>query len=101
MPISEINRKIEVYMKGVICIGDKTTHGGQVLSGSGKMKFAGIGVARLNDPVSCPQHGNTFIIEAHPSFKDNGIPVAFHGHHCGCGCTLISSQKGATVIAIR
>lgn len=78
-------------MKGIIRIGDTTTHGGQVLSGSGRMNFAGMGVARLNDLVSCPLHGDTTIIEAHPSFKDLGIPVAFHGHRCGCGCTLISS----------
>ncbi|HII2652687.1 TPA: PAAR domain-containing protein, partial [Escherichia coli] len=26
-----------------------------------------------------------------------GIPVAFHGHKCGCGCTLISSFAPAKV----
>lgn len=33
-------------MKGIVRIGDKTTHGGQVLSGSGTMKFQG-GVWRV------------------------------------------------------
>nr|WP_222931744.1 MULTISPECIES: PAAR domain-containing protein [unclassified Pseudomonas] len=45
------------------------------------------------DPVDCliPGHGRTEIAEGHPAFHDHGIPVAFHGHRCACGCTLISS----------
>ena len=33
------------YMLGIIRIGDKTTHGGAVQSGSAEMIFGGIGVA--------------------------------------------------------
>ncbi|MCA4823749.1 MAG: PAAR domain-containing protein [Serratia rubidaea] len=85
-------------MKGIVRIGDKTTGGGQVQSGSEKMVFAGIGVARLNDPVSCPipGHSPSYITEGHPTMMDNGIPVAFHGYKCSCGCTLISSLTNAT-----
>lgn len=87
-------------MKGVIRIGDKTTSGGSVLSGSPLMKFCGIGVARVGDPVICPIpiHGPTVIAEGHPTFKDHGVPVAFDGHRCACGCALISSlpQAGAS-----
>lgn len=87
-------------MLQIIRKGDKTTHGGSVLTGSDEMKFGGIGVARKGDEVSCPQqgHGPTTIIEGNPDFLDtNGIPVAFHGHKCGCGCTLISSFSAAKV----
>ncbi|WP_286781721.1 PAAR domain-containing protein [Leclercia sp. UBA1284] len=86
-------------MKGIIRVGDKNTGGGSVLSGSTNMKFCGIGVARLGDPVSCPieGHGPTVIAEGHPTFKDNGLPVAFHGHRCACGCTLISGLPQAAV----
>lgn len=85
-------------MKVIVRIGDKTTGGGQVLSGSTKMKFAGIGVARLNDPVSCPLlgHSPSYISQGHPTLKDHGIPVAFHGYTCTCGCTLIASLTNAT-----
>jgi len=85
-------------MKGIIRIGDKNTGGGSVLSGSSKMKFSGTGVARQGDPVSCPikGHGPTVIAEGHPTFKDNGVPVAFDGHRCACGCPLISSLPQAT-----
>lgn len=85
-------------MKGIIRIGDKTSGGGAVLSGSTTMKFHGIGVARVGDPVSCPVpgHGETVVAEGHPVFKDNGIPIAFHGHHCACGCMLLTSLPTAT-----
>ncbi|MCU8820529.1 PAAR domain-containing protein [Klebsiella quasipneumoniae] len=66
---------------------------------SSNMKFCGIGVARLGDPVSCPikGHGPTVIAEGHPTFSDHGIPVAFHGHRCACGCILLSSLPQARV----
>ncbi|ECR5116572.1 PAAR domain-containing protein, partial [Salmonella enterica] len=76
-----------------------TTHGGSVISGSDTMIFGEIGVARKGDKVSCPipGHGPTTIIEGNPDYLDNGLPVAFHGHKCGCGCTLISSFDPAKV----
>lgn len=84
-------------MKGIIRIDDQTTSGGTVLSGSSVMKFGGIGVAREGDPMMCPMpgHGRTVIAEGHPAFKDNGVPVAFHGPCCARGCTLISSLPAA------
>jgi len=86
-------------MLQIIRKGDKTTHGGVVLTGSDAMKFGGIGVARKGDLVSCPivGHGMTIIIEGNPNYLDSGIPVAFHGHKCGCGCSLISSFAPAKV----
>lgn len=85
-------------MKGIIRVGDKTTSGGSVLSGSTHRKFHGIGVARIGDPVSCPipGHGPTVVSEGHQTFKDNGVPIAFHGHRCACGCALITSLPEAT-----
>jgi uncharacterized Zn-binding protein involved in type VI secretion len=79
--------------------GDKTTHGGQVLTGSETMLVGGIGVARKGDQVSCPKegHGPTTIVEGNPDYLDHDIPVAFHGHKCACGCTLISSFSAAKV----
>ncbi|ALE87961.1 PAAR domain-containing protein [Pseudomonas versuta] len=84
-------------MQGIIRKDDKTTGGGTVLAGSSAMKFGGIGVAREGDPVFCPVpgHGRTVIAEGHPVFRDNGVRVAFHGHRCACGCTLISSLPAA------
>ncbi|HFM0438515.1 PAAR domain-containing protein, partial [Klebsiella pneumoniae] len=39
----------------------------------------------------------TTIIEGNSDYLDHGIPVAFHGHKCACGCTLISSFAAAKV----
>ncbi|WP_428943307.1 PAAR domain-containing protein [Pantoea sp. FN060301] len=84
-------------MKGIIRTGDTHTGGGTVLSGSTTMSFEGRGVARLGDPVSCPLpgHGQNVIAEAYSGFRDHGIPVAFNGHQCACGCVLISSLPHA------
>ena len=53
-------------MLQIIRKGDKTSHGGSVLTASETMKFGGIGVARKGDKVSCPVpgHGPTTIIVA-------------------------------------
>lgn len=74
-------------MLQIIRKGDKTTHGGAVLTCSDKMKFGGIGVDRKGDKVSCPISGHcpTIIVEGNPNYLNNGIPVAFHGHKCACG----------------
>ncbi|WP_336293480.1 PAAR domain-containing protein [Cronobacter dublinensis] len=86
-------------MLPIIRKGDKTTHGGAVVTCSSTMKFGGIGVARKGDKVSCPipGHGMTVIIEGNSRYLENGIPVAFHGHKCACGCSLISSFVPAKV----
>ncbi|MCO6060481.1 PAAR domain-containing protein [Pseudomonas sp. MOB-449] len=87
-------------MKGIIRIGDKTTGGGTVLAGSTDMIFSGLGAARLGDPVSCPLpgHGPTVIAEGHADFCNGGIPVAFHGHRCACGCLLLTSLPDVTAL---
>jgi uncharacterized Zn-binding protein involved in type VI secretion len=36
------------------------------------------------------------VAEGHPYFNDNGVPIAFHGHRCECGCTLITSMPAAS-----
>lgn len=80
-------------MKGVIRFGDKTDHGGSVISASPTFLCWGKGVARVGDLVACPKdgHGVTPIVEGHATFTDRGKPVAFDGHRAACGCKLISS----------
>lgn len=58
-------------MKGIIRIGDKSTGGGTVLSGSTVMRFKGLGVACEGDSVRCP--------------------VAFERHRYACSYALFSS----------
>ena len=89
--------------KKIIVVGDDTSHGGKVKTGSFDRKIDGKSIARLGDLVDCPQkypnkkpHGVNKIIEGSSSYLIDGIPVALEGHHTECGCTLIGSMS-ATV----
>jgi len=57
----------------IIVVGDSTDHGGKVISGSPLHDVDGKPIARLGDPVDCPQqypggkpHGVNKIVTAHP-----------------------------------
>jgi uncharacterized Zn-binding protein involved in type VI secretion len=80
-------------IKGIIRIGDRTDHGGEVITGSDTMEFGGKKVARVGDLVRCPRegHGVNPIVEGSAHFTDRGRKVAFHGMKAQCGCSLLSS----------
>lgn len=80
-------------MKGVIRLGDATSHGGKVIAASGTAFVNGIAVARQGDACVCPINGHSpcVIAEGDPLVLVGGIPVAFQGHKTSCGATLISS----------
>jgi uncharacterized Zn-binding protein involved in type VI secretion len=82
-------------MKGVVRLGDSTTHGGKVIAASGTSFVHGIAVARQGDACSCPVigHSSCVIAEGDPSVIDGGKPVAFEGNKTSCGATLISSSS--------
>lgn len=74
----------------IILAGDTLReYGGKVLTGH--YLCFGKGVACKGDPVLCNEHGMTTIAEGSTLSTVDGQPVAFHGHHCACGCTLVSS----------
>lgn len=82
----------------MIVVGDTTSHGGKVITGSETHTIGDKQIARLHDLVDCPKsypdgrpHGINKIIEAHPTVTIDGRRVALHGHHTECGCTLIGS----------
>ncbi|MBB5020133.1 putative Zn-binding protein involved in type VI secretion [Chitinivorax tropicus] len=87
-------------MKGVIRLGDPTSHGGQVISASSRSLVRGKVVARVGDVCSCPipGHGGCVIVEGHPHHLIDGIPVAYEGHHTSCGATLIASISGTGTV---
>lgn len=80
-------------MKGVIRLGDITSHGGKVVAASGTSFVLGIPVARQGDACICPikGHASCVIVEGDPLVLNGGKPVAFQGHKTSCGATLISS----------
>lgn len=80
-------------MKGVIRLGDATSHGGKVIAASGMARVHGITVARQGDACRCPIKGHSpcVIAEGDPAVLLDGVPVAFEGHKTSCGATLVSS----------
>jgi len=80
-------------MKGVIRLGDPTTHGGTVVSATGRYMIMGIEVARVGDSCTCPQKGHSgcTIAEGDPGWVIDGRAVALEGHLTTCGAALIST----------
>ncbi|MBS3021600.1 hypothetical protein DJFAAGMI_04373 [Comamonas sp. PE63] len=80
-------------MRGVIRVGDATSHGGRVLAGAASSTVMGLAVARLGDSCLCPLKGHQacVIAEGDPAFLVEGRPAAFDGHRTSCGAVLISS----------
>lgn len=79
----------------VIVVGDRTSHGGVVITGSPFTDVDGKAVARIGDKVTCPQKGHgsvTTIVTGDLTAIIDGQPVARHGDKTACGATLISSQ---------
>lgn len=86
------NRELQV--KPFIVIGDKTSHGGTVVTSAATTSTMGKQVARVGDRVPCPVpgHGNEVIVSGDPTVVVEGKPCARHGDKTSCGATLISSQ---------
>ena len=80
-------------MKGIIRVGDPTSHGGKVTEGYDSYEVMGKAVARVGDACSCPVqgHSNCKIAEGDSSFLVDGKAVAFDGCTTTCGATLTST----------
>ncbi|MCA8297699.1 MULTISPECIES: PAAR domain-containing protein [Burkholderia] len=78
-------------VRQVIVVGDTLApHGGTVTAGSNADVVDGKAIARKGDTVECHQHGMQTIAEGDANGMVSGAPVALHGHHATCGCTLVS-----------
>ncbi|MDR0777431.1 MAG: PAAR domain-containing protein [Azonexus sp.] len=82
-----------------IVLGDKTNHGGVVISASGTTDCNGKGIARIGDKVTCPRDGHgsvTTIVTGDPTAVIDGRPAARHGDKTACGASLIAGQSMTT-----
>lgn len=82
-----------------IVLGDKTTHGGTVISASGFSATGGVKVARVGDMTICPRkgHGACPIVSGDSTVIVDGKAVAREGDSTACGAKLIASQAFTTV----
>lgn len=86
--------------KYVIILGDKTSHGGTVVTGDDVLFICDKPAACLGDKVICPQHGETQIIEGfHTVMINDGKTLAYDGCKTSCGAYLIAS--GQDVVSIE
>lgn len=76
-----------------IVVGDTTSGGGAVVSGSPFTDIDGKPAARKGDKVICGTHGPTTIATGDPTLIIDGEAQAMHGDSCACGCKLISTQQ--------
>ncbi|CAN5379697.1 PAAR domain-containing protein [soil metagenome] len=84
--------------KSVVCVGDDTSHGGKVVSGSASSTIAGRPIARLGDRVTCPKcKPHHFVIaSASSNHRVDGSLVARDGDSASCGAVLIASRDALT-----
>lgn len=82
--------------KPYIVLGDKTSHGGTVISASTTATVNGKGIARVGDKATCPIKGHgevTTIVSGDPDATFDGKAPARLGDKTACGATLIASQS--------
>ncbi|MCL1825450.1 MAG: PAAR domain-containing protein [Betaproteobacteria bacterium] len=89
-------------MPKIIVLGDKTSHGGEVVSAWGQdgpvpSTIDGIPVACIGDRVTCPKKGHSGVVivqgaEGPPDML-GGRPVAREGDKCSCGAVLVSKGQ--------
>jgi uncharacterized Zn-binding protein involved in type VI secretion len=83
--------------KPFIVLGDRTDHGGTVVSASPTSTTHGKQIARLGDQVTCPRcRGSHVIAEGDASMPIDGQPAAYEGCKTTCGAKLIASQFVST-----
>jgi uncharacterized Zn-binding protein involved in type VI secretion len=76
----------------LVRIGDSTSHGGTVMTGSPNMIVDGKPVARLGDKVSCPIHGDTVVNSGSPTYITDGKPTARDGDTTARDAKLSATQ---------
>ncbi|PTA70296.1 hypothetical protein C9412_18865 [Stenotrophomonas sp. Nf1] len=78
-----------------IVVGDPTSSGGRVITGSSRTDIDGMSVARVGDKATCPtlHQGEFSIVEGDITTTIDGQPVALHGSALACGCRVLSTQQ--------
>ncbi len=82
----------------LIVMGDKTSHGGTVISADLTFDINGKCVARVGDMTVCPKCKGTFAITSGPSDLVDGFGNGYARHMdlTACGARLISGQITTT-----
>ena len=80
--------------KLVAVVGDRTTKGGYILTGSGPATCGGRSIALVGDLVTCPKcRSKGQIVEGAPNLTFHGKPAAYHGCRVACKCAPVGSNQ--------
>ncbi|HFK2919539.1 TPA: PAAR domain-containing protein [Stenotrophomonas maltophilia] len=84
-----------IMARNWIVVGDPTSSGGRVITGSSRTDIDGMSVARVGDKATCPtlHQGEFPIVEGDITTTIDGQPVALHGSALACGCRVLSTQQ--------
>ena len=76
----------------MICLGDKSDHGGTVSSASSGTNVMGVTAALTGDMTVCPKCKGSFPIQAvGAGARHQGRAYAYDGDQTACGAKLITS----------
>ena len=80
--------------KLIAVLGDRTTKGGYIITGSGPATCGGRCIALVGDLVTCPKcRSKGQIVEGAPNFTFHGKPAAYNGCRVACKCTPVGSNQ--------
>jgi uncharacterized Zn-binding protein involved in type VI secretion len=79
--------------RAVIRLGDRTSHGGVVVTGDQTINVFGKPAARKGDMVSCPKCNGTFPIVEGSLSCGSDRELALDGMRTSCGAILLASQQ--------
>ena len=80
--------------KLVAVVGDRTTKGGYIITGSGPATCGGRCIALVGDLVTCPKCGSKGqIVEGAPNLTFHGKPAAYNGCRVACKCDPVGSNQ--------
>jgi uncharacterized Zn-binding protein involved in type VI secretion len=78
--------------QAVARLGDKTSHGGEIITATATIKVHGIAVALEGDMTHCPKcKGNFAILPSGEGKKNLGRWVAYAGTQTECGAELVAT----------
>lgn len=86
--------------KSWLVLGDRTTGGGSVITGSPHTDINGSKVARLYDKATCPRHQGIFPIISGCDLTTiiDGQPVALDGAKLSCGCSVLAGTQNIVFV---
>ena len=84
--------------KPLVVLGDRTSHGGTVITADTTSDIFGKYMARVGDLTVCRKCKGIFPIKAGPSDLVDGAGNGYarHGDKTACGASLIASQQWST-----